>query len=220
MQNAMRIAMMSGKRLPYDAEVEYLISGDKKSFIDTGIITPAEFTIGYTSTQFETDQCVIGTGWWDPNDTSVAGYNLCEIRAQTSYQIEFAAGLYTDSIMTTRAFALTVGKFLDIKVGYFENNAYLYVNGSKITVKSSSSIVLKCPFTLLSYNYENSASTRVKGKAKLHYCSAKNEEGVLILDLIPVRKDGVGYMYDRVSGKLYGNAADSGAFIIGPDKTT
>lgn len=36
-----------------------------------------------------------------------------------------------------------------------------------------------------------------------------------ILDLIPVRKDNVGYLYNKVDGKLYG--ATEGKFIIGPD---
>ena len=42
--------------------------------------------------------------------------------------------------------------------------------------------------------------------------------GDLIRDLIPVRVGTVGYMYDRVSGELFGNAG-TGAFIVGPDKT-
>ena len=37
-------------------------------------------------------------------------------------------------------------------------------------------------------------------------------------DLLPVRKGNIGYMYDRVSGELFGNAG-TGDFIIGPDKT-
>ena len=40
-----------------------------------------------------------------------------------------------------------------------------------------------------------------------------------VRDFIPVRKDGVGYMYDKISGQLFGNAG-TGAFVIGPDKTT
>ena len=40
----------------------------------------------------------------------------------------------------------------------------------------------------------------------------------LLLDLIPVRKGQVGYMYDRVSGQLFGNAG-TGDFILGADKT-
>jgi hypothetical protein len=37
------------------------------------------------------------------------------------------------------------------------------------------------------------------------------------LDLIPVRVGNVGYMYDKVSGKLFGNVG-TGSFILGPDK--
>ena len=44
------------------------------------------------------------------------------------------------------------------------------------------------------------------------------ENGVTVCDLIPVRKNGVGYMYDRVSGTLFGNSG-TGAFTIGPDKS-
>ena len=41
----------------------------------------------------------------------------------------------------------------------------------------------------------------------------------VVFDLIPVRKNGVGYMYDKVSGTLFGNAG-SGAFTYGNDVTT
>ena len=66
-----------------------------------------------------------------------------------------------------------------------------------------------------------SSSTEIVGTwtGLCYYFKLVTVEGETVLDLIPVRKDGVGYMYDRVSEKLYGNAADSGAFIIGPDKT-
>ena len=39
----------------------------------------------------------------------------------------------------------------------------------------------------------------------------------IILDLIPVRKNGIGYMYDKISKRLYGNDS-TGEFILGPDK--
>lgn len=38
----------------------------------------------------------------------------------------------------------------------------------------------------------------------------------IIIDLIPVRVGNVGYMYDKVSGNLFGNVG-SGNFILGPD---
>ena len=39
----------------------------------------------------------------------------------------------------------------------------------------------------------------------------------VVLDMIPVRVGNVGYMYDKVSRKLFGNAG-TGYFILGPDK--
>ena len=45
--------------------------------------------------------------------------------------------------------------------------------------------------------------------------------GTLVRDIAPVRvgsgSSAVGYLYDRVSGELFGNAG-MGAFVLGPDK--
>jgi len=38
-------------------------------------------------------------------------------------------------------------------------------------------------------------------------------DGAALVDLIPVRKDGVGYMYDLVSGRLLGNAHTTGRLV-------
>lgn len=37
-----------------------------------------------------------------------------------------------------------------------------------------------------------------------------------VIDLIPVRKGVIGYMYDKISGEFFGNSG-TGEFIIGPD---
>lgn len=47
--------------------------------------------------------------------------------------------------------------------------------------------------------------------------SAQN--GIIEHDYIPFRKGIVGYVYDRVSKKLFGNSG-TGMFIVGPDKVT
>ena len=41
--------------------------------------------------------------------------------------------------------------------------------------------------------------------------------GTLVRDFVPVRKGTVGYLYDRVTRKLFGNAG-TGDFVLGPDK--
>ena len=51
---------------------------------------------------------------------------------------------------------------------------------------------------------------------KCYRCKLYNGT-ILVRDFIPVVKDNVGYMYDKVSKQLFGNAG-TGSFILGPDK--
>lgn len=46
-----------------------------------------------------------------------------------------------------------------------------------------------------------------------------NNNGEIIIDLIPVRVGQVGYMYDKISGTLFGNSG-TGSFTYGNDVTT
>ena len=41
------------------------------------------------------------------------------------------------------------------------------------------------------------------------------DDGTLVRDFVPVKNNGVGYLYDKVSGQLFGNANSSGAFTYG-----
>lgn len=43
-------------------------------------------------------------------------------------------------------------------------------------------------------------------------------DGEVLLDAKAVRKGSKGYMFDSISGKLFGNEANSGEIIVGPDK--
>ena len=60
-----------------------------------------------------------------------------------------------------------------------------------------------------------------RGKlAGVRFYTAKFYDGsTLVRDFIAVRKDGVGYLYDQVSGQLFGNAG-SGSFTYGNDVNT
>ena len=49
------------------------------------------------------------------------------------------------------------------------------------------------------------------------YSSELRVGNITVRDLIPVRVGNVGYMYDKVSKQLFGNAG-TGSFILGPDK--
>ena len=79
----------------------------------------------------------------------------------------------------------------------------------------------------------NSSYSGNHGTGNLYIYSAKNFEttgifakfkpmqiymnDILVRDLIPVRVGNTGYMYDKVSGQLFGNQG-TGNFVLGPDK--
>lgn len=52
--------------------------------------------------------------------------------------------------------------------------------------------------------------------AKLYSVKIINSNNEVLRDLIPVRRGDVGYLYDKVLGKLFGNAG-TGQFILGND---
>ncbi len=61
----------------------------------------------------------------------------------------------------------------------------------------------------------NQNGTITYGKYKVSYLQIYSN-GALVRDFIPVRKGTVGYLYDRVSGELFGDAG-TGAFGYGND---
>jgi hypothetical protein len=69
-------------------------------------------------------------------------------------------------------------------------------------------------FNLFARNYLNSDGRNFY-PARL-YGVKFSEGGVVVIDLIPVRVGDVGFMYDRVSGQLFGNQG-TGEFVLGPD---
>lgn len=61
--------------------------------------------------------------------------------------------------------------------------------------------------------------TNRQESVRLYYFRLFAPDGSIIRDFIPVRKGNIGYLYDRVSGRLFDNMYTTGYAIIGPDKT-
>ena len=96
---------------------------------------------------------------------------------------------------------------------------HVYVNNGHVAV-SAQSFTTNIDFIIYSIYYEN----RVLPCPPVKIYSAKlydynGSTRVLVRDYIPVKKDGVGYLYDKVSGQLFGNANSEGAFVCGPVKS-
>ena len=204
--------------LPYDAEVEY-IEGTGDQFLDTGyktcesshMVFDAMYngyaTSGYSSTMLFGSQTSVGGA----AATALAVW--LNSNGQMSFNdIGFDSGWVSSPTIASgsrHVFAI--------------ENRTLFLDGTSIRSSGATgayrSTVSVC---LLRANtptgYQSGSNRRMKGRI---YSFSASESGILAFDGIPVRvgsgSSAVGYLFDRVSGELFGNAG-TGAFTIGPDK--
>lgn len=183
--------------LPYDAEIEYLESTGTQ-YINTNIyLNTSSFEIGYNilgnSVKWGYTHQRNGGGTWITVESSTAFFGNYNNRR---------VSITTDNTENVVTFASTSG---------------ITVNGvsySKTFQLGSDSIASIPLYVFGRYDFRNGMDYDSSGKVKSFYL--KNN-GTLVVDMIPVRVGQVGYMYDRVSGQLFGNAG-TGSFILGPDK--
>ena len=203
-----RTGAWSGKRLPYDAEVEYLESTGTQC-VDTGVIIPPNVDFEFTGSIVSdiANGCVFGEtikmGWAVDNP----GYALVTASSGKIY-LRYGNSTNTKIGLTNIGLSNT---FTASLVGNTFN-----VNGLLVgTVNRISSF--DRPVSSMGIFRRNFLESVVK-----NFFSAvriNNLKFGTLFDFIPVRVGDVGYLYDRVSGQLFGNQG-TGDFVIGPDKTT
>lgn len=189
------------KLLPYDAEVEYLESTGKQ-YISTMLI-PTRVHVGLKPIGQATPHYMnvyFGTGNGGSRST----------------------GLYSDTKDT-----LVATNYDHTKVefpalwGEFHNVCFdrdtVSVDGVTQALGTRFGNVDQAirSFGLFDLPQRDTESTP---KSAISYCKMWDGADNIMADFIPVRVGDVGYMYDRVSGQLFGNSG-TGAFVIGPDKT-
>ena len=190
---------------PYDAQVEYLESAGDSAELGPYILSQYNIVAGNI---FEV---LVEYPYGLSGGTRVLGRNAgnyeCFINfGGTGYfgggSFNIGAYLQTNTLyefvfnLTPQAMALTI-------------------NGT--TIKTSTSTQpnrYNFPLFIVASNAQNILNKNVPMRI---YRFRAWSGGSLVEDFIPVRKDGIGYMYDLVSEQCIGNqGADS--FIIGPDK--
>ena len=185
----------SGGSLPYDAQVEYL-KGDGHAYIDLGTKGNLN-TIIYVECETPSEgtyQCIAGSRSSNTNAiTLIYGHNQ-------SNAWRFGAKTASVSLSDDTSYIIQMDK-----------NG-VTVNGSTTSYSQTASFTTEKNLQVFfAGNIGLSKFTGMVRAFKL-YDSAQ-----LVIDLIPVRVGTTGYMYDRVSGTLFGNAG-TGDFILGNDK--
>lgn len=199
--NRLMLRHTMDKPLPYDAEVEYLESTGTQ-WIDTGIAYNIDSIFSFdVDSEFTTS---------DTNE------HLCTIGALrrvvfvgkylTEYYIYCDNGTrFTDTIVPLSTHHITVITF---------PQSQYTINGVKYTTSYNFTDCNGMLLPLFARRYGFDPVNPCHAKVR-HFAIYK--DGINVRDLIPVRKGNTGYMYDKVSGRLFGNQG-TGQFIIGPDK--
>lgn len=198
----------------YDAELEYLQT-DGAAYIDTGLYSGVhgrEYLLECRIDDYQEISYVGGTTQGNAyarsrlylfmyNPTSdVFGFVL-------GNKIVNVAAEHNSAVHEVLFNAQNLGVYLDgSKIGDFSNNGYAAYYLQHIRL-----------FGLI--YYRTSTSTDYFSKSSIYrFKSTVKNGGAVEGDFIPVRKDGVGYMFDNITKTLFGNANESGAFICGPDR--
>ena len=206
-----RTAAWGGKALPYDAEVECLESSGTQ-WIDTRANANSNLSV-------EIKMANVGTPWDNVNPTgAILTYPRCRhhINFPTTGDVVYyfgkndMNGFHSNycpadaEIFTFKVDTISKKFTLGTVLGTFPNDTF---------------------DTGLSYWLFGRNGTTPPHLGLLRIYSAKLWDGnILARDFIPVRftnerGETEGAMFDRVSGQLFRNSG-TGAFVIGPDKTT
>lgn len=190
------------KPLPYDAEVEY-IGGTGTQYITLPIVfykTDKIYTRFSVDTTQTSDKYMVAPITWNNNSNRFGmgvhngGKYTCAYGSTSTGQTALS-NLVNDGNLHDWAYSYYLFRVSDL---------YIQKDVSAINFGGATA------YLRLFYGYNSVTKGFLSS-----YKHVRNDE--VLIDLIAVRKNGVGYMYDRVSGTLYGNNG-TGSFVIGSDK--
>ena len=193
--------------LPYDTEIEYLQSSGTQ-YINTGIKPTTNFKCEikaqYVKNNNGFDTLV---GCYDGTNYGVA-LGLQSTSGGNKLYLQFGGGssFAASNVTTTTALHTFITQLSN-------NTLSISVDGTANTATYSGSL----PNMNLFLFARNKATVGNFANAKIYYCKIWNG-GNLVFDATPVRVGQVGYMYDKVSGQLFGNSG-TGSFTLGNDKS-
>jgi len=190
----------------FDAEIEYLESSGTQ-YIDTG------FKANTTTTKIETQLQVTELGttigvMGSRNTVNATDTTACNIflMANNKFRLDWIDGEGLNSynnVVDSEKYTISMTRGLAI------------INGTEITATNTESINQDGNFLIFRF-YRGTAPSPSSFKGRFYYFKIYSNN-VLVRDFIPVRKGTTGYMYDKVSGNLFGNSG-TGDFILGNDK--
>ena len=195
---------------PYDAEVAWLESTGTQ-YIDTGITggSSSKIELVAASQNNSEYQALVGARNGALFSFSIWQYAAVSQSQTPTVRFDYVGSTVVGPNPNTGGGTWNISG-LNTVVKDGRNN---YLNGVQLTSNDEATFSCPCPFTLFAIN--NNGSPIYPAKCKMYSCKIY-ESGVLVRDFIPVRKNGAGCLYDKVSGQLFENQG-TGTLLYGPD---
>lgn len=198
--------------VPYDAELEYLQNdSNSQAYIDTLIST----TNDMIGVDIEINLSLYAHDKWGFGTNTYQNGDKCGMQIGC-YNNLLIASIYGQSSKYSADISYTNDKWYNIKLNCLGHA----VNVDGIELENSQQISDLGPsgnnILLFARGGNLDRVSNAKQDTKIKYCKIYRNDTTLIRDFIPVRVGQVGYMYDKISGQLFGNNG-SGNFILGPD---
>lgn len=186
------------KKTAYDAEITYIESNGTQ-FIDTGILLFDTSDVNF-SIEFKAN--ILGRS---------GGYSTYGNVINAMYEVSPYPGfVYRVSNESVNTLQLSGTGSID-QLGTVDNVAVRTISANTTASTHNTS-------TTIFAGYDSNNNPWRFVDMRLYYLKILNH-GILVRDFIPVRVGQVGYLYDKISGQLFGNLG-TGNFILGPDKVS
>ena len=184
------------RRKPYDAEIEYLESTGTQ-YIDTGVIVDSSVTSAQISfaVTFRSgrDSALFGS--------RDSGYGIYCFAGSAAIRTRWGGPTSVD-------ISYRLGDVIEVNI---HNGSVTVMNRATSAYLSFAVGDIFKPYPLVVAGAAVGSNVEISAGARLFRVKIGD-----VRDFIPVRKGTVGYLYDRVSGQLFGNQG-TGAFVLGPD---
>ena len=186
--------------LPYDTEIEYLDFGNNgTNAIDTNVVL---------STYDITIKTKIYYSGYSSSGNYLSWFSAYTNEQSDTYRIIRNSNSNTQVLVHNGTRSQGQGTGVSVQL----NTLYtIEIYPTYITMNNVQTV-----FDKNGHGNKNTGSMKLTRMRYYYFQVIKGND--IILDLIPVRIDTTGYMYDKVSKQLFANTG-TGSFVLGPDKT-
>lgn len=201
--------------IPSNAVEMASLKGDGNAYIDTGIK-------GSSSITFKME--VYFTTSFTNANVAIIGSRISSTSSQLTVQYyntssnKYFRWAFGNNSVTTANHGGTTGDYI---VGNLDREKLFVISGAKELTEEVASATFNNNYNMYLFAMNNGGTVGGLGGnayTRIYWCKIY-DSGVLVRDFVPARVGQVGYMFDKVSGQLFGNANSTGAFGLGSDVT-